>query len=203
MDGVRKAAGLAQHSEHDREDAHQHDEALHEVVERGGVEAACDDVDRREHGHDDDAVDVRDAERLLKESREAVVDGRGVRDQEDEHDERGRDLERLGAVALLEVFRHGGGVEVLGHGAGAAAEDEPREQRADQRVAQTDPRGRDAVFPAELPRVADEHDGGEVAGAERERREPRADAAPAEDEVADVAGLFAAIDTDADHQQQV
>ena len=39
---------------------------------------------------------------------------------------------------------------MLRHDPGAPAEDDPGKKRSDQRVADTDPGGSDAVFPAEL-----------------------------------------------------
>src|SRR5699024_11870324 len=57
----------------------------------------------------------------------------------------------------------------------------------------------DAVLPAELPGVAHEDHGGEVAGAVGEGGEPGAYAPPAQDEAADVGGVAAAVEADAHH----
>ena len=73
----------------------------------------------------------------------------------------------------------------------------PGKQAAEDGVADADPRGGDAVLPAELSRVAHEDDGGEVARAKRESGEPRPHVAPAQDEPVDASGVSSAVDADA------
>ena len=60
-----------------------------------------------------------------------------------------------------------------------------------------DPGRRHAIFPAELPGIANEDDGGKIRSAIGKRREPRADAAPAQNEPLHICRVSAAIDADA------
>ena len=83
------------------------------------------------------------------------------------------------------------------HLARARAEHPPGQQAAEDGVADADPRGGDAVLPAELPRVAHEDDGGEVARAERERAQPRTYVAAAQNEPVNASGVSSAVNTDA------
>ena len=170
-----KAALLGQHrADHDHE-AHEHDDALDEVVHGRRHVAARDHVDRREDRHEDDAPGVVDGERHPEKAREAVVERRRVGDEEDEDDDRRHDLQGRAPEALGEEVGHRGGIEVLRHDARAASQHGPREERADERVADAGPGRGNAVPPAELAGVAHEHHGGEVGGPVRERREPGAD----------------------------
>ncbi len=87
---------------------------------------------------------------------------------------------------------------MLGHDTGAPSEQHPRKQAADQRIADADPGGSDAEVPAELARVADEYNRGEVRGTVGERGNPRADIASTENKVPDAGGIFAAVEADKD-----
>lgn len=84
----------------------------------------------------------------------------------------------------------------MSHDASAPAEDDPGEQTADERVADADKGRRDAVFPAELSRIADENDGREVGGSVRERGQPGTDRASAEHEAVDVSRAPTAVYAD-------
>ena len=92
---------------------------------------------------------------------------------------------------------------MLRHDARAASENDPSEQRTDQRVADANPRGSDAVFPAELTGVADKDNGGEVRRTVSECGQPRADRAAAEDEAVDIGGLPASVQADANEHGEV
>ena len=157
--GVQEAALAVQDRCDDRRDTAEHDDALDEVIERGSHVAAGDDIDGGQERHDEDDDMVVDAEGHPEETGQTVVDTGRVRDQEDERDDGTDDLEGRGAIALAEVLRHGARVEFLGHDAGTAAEDDPREERTDEGIPQADPGGREAELPAELAGVTDEHDG--------------------------------------------
>ena len=74
----------------------------------------------------------------------------------------------------------------------------PREQGAEDGVADARPRCGKTVFEAELTRVADEHHRREIAGAVGERADPRPDVATAEHEPVDGGGGFTAVHTHAD-----
>ena len=88
---------------------------------------------------------------------------------------------------------------MLRHNAGAPTEDHPRQEGTDKGVAQTDPGGRQAEFPAKLPCITDEDDSGEIRGAIGKGGQPRADRTPAQDKAVDVGRIFAAIKTNTDH----
>ena len=193
-----------EHRHDDRHDAHEHDAALDEVVRDRGHVASEHHVNAGDDRHDDDAVLVRDvdAERDDDQAAQAVVDARGVRDEEHEDDGRRRDAQRARVVALAEELGHGRGLQAVRHLAGARAEHPPREQRADDRVADARPGRAEAVAVAELAGVSDEDDGAEVAGAVRERAEPRADVAPAEHEAVDRARRPARVDSNADRDDE-
>ena len=87
---------------------------------------------------------------------------------------------------------------MLRHDARAASENDPSEQRTD-----ANPRGSDAVFPAELTGVADKDDGGEVRRTVSECGQPWADRAAAEDEAVDIGGVPAAVQADANEHGEV
>ena len=112
------------------------------------------------------------------------------------------DLQRGRTETLAEELRHGGGVQMLRHDTGAAAQNDPGQKRAEDGVADARPGGSDAVFPAELTCVADENDGGEIRGSVCERGQPGTDASAAENEAVDVGRVLAAIQTDADHDAE-
>jgi len=200
--GFLQSAELPQWRPHDHDDADQHDDALHEVVHDGRHVAARHDVDCGEHGHGEDADCVVNAEGHREQAREAVVQGSRVGDEEQEDDERCARLERGAVVALFKEVGHGAALQVLGHDARAPAEHGPGEIRADDRVADADPGRGNAVFPAELARVADHDDGGEVRGAVGEGCKPGADRAAAEDETVHVLGVPAAVEANYDHQTE-
>ena len=199
VERLQEAALTLEHSADDRADAHDHDQALNEVVDGGGHVAAGDDVHAGKHGHDDDAHGIVDVKRHAEQAAQAVVQGRGVGDEEDE-DDRGRgQLERLAVEAFFKELGHGGAVQMLRHHAGAAAQHRPRQQRTQNGVANARPRGGDAVFPAELSGITHKHHGGEIAGAIGESGQPRADAASAEYKAVYVRRVAAAIQADTNH----
>ena len=159
LHGVQEAALAVQDRRDDRRDTAEHDDALDEVIERCGHVTAGDDVDGGQERHDEDDDMVVDAEGHPEETGQTVVDTGRIRDQEDERDDGSDDLERLRTIPFSEVLGHGARVEFLGHDAGTAAEDDPREERTDEGIPQADPGGREAELPAELAGVTDEHDG--------------------------------------------
>ena len=199
LHSVQEAALAVQDRRDDSADAEEHDDALNEVVERRGHVTAGNDVDRGQERHDDNDDVVVDAEGHSEETGQTVVDTGGVRDQEDERDDGAHHLKRLGTVPLAEVLGHGAGIELLGHDSSASAKDDPREQRTDKGVPQTDPGGRKAELPAELAGVTDEHDGREVRRTEGEGGEPGTDGPSAEDVVIDVGRMSSRPEADEDH----
>ena len=192
-DRLGEAALAAQHRAHHATDAHQHDDALNEIVDGRGHVAAQQHIDARQNGHADHAIEIIHAERLRKQPAQPLVHRGGVRHQEHEYDRAGHDFEGVGAIALGEEFRHGGSVQKFRHDARAAAQHHPGEQAANQRVANANPRGAHAIGPAKLARVANEHHGRKIARAIRERGEPRANAATAQHKIANTARVLAAI----------
>ena len=122
----------------------------------------------------------------LNDEGKTVIEGCGIRNQEDEHDDGRGDLERIAEEALPEEVGHRGALQMLRHQARAATQDPPGQERADERVAQADPGGRQAVLPAELAGVSDEDDRREVRRAECESREPGADIAASQDETLNI-----------------
>ena len=168
------------------------------MVECRGAVASPDHVDAGHDGHGDDAPFVGDGKRHAEQAPEAVVDGGGVGDEEYEDDECGNDTQGLAVKALAKELGHGRRLDVVRHYARAAAEHEPGEQRADQRVADACPEGGETVLPAKLACVADEHDGGKVGGPVGERARPWAHLATAEHEAVDVRRLLAAVVADVD-----
>ena len=163
-------------------DAHQHDDTLDEVIDGRAHVAAHDDVDTRQRGHDEHPAPVGQGEGGREELSQTVEEGGGVGDEEDKDDGGGHQAQSPGLVAQAEEIGHGAAADVLGHDAGAAAQEHPGHERADEGVAQTDPRGGQAEVPAEASRVADENDRGEVGRAEGEGGEPGAYRAAAQDE---------------------
>ena len=88
---------------------------------------------------------------------------------------------------------------MLGEQLGALAEDEPREEAADNGVADAYPCAGEAELPPKLSGIANEDYGAEIAGAEGEGCEPRAYAASAEHEAINAAGLLTGIESYAYH----
>ena len=87
----------------------------------------------------DDAERIVDRERHAEETAQAVIQGGGVGDHEDEDDNGGGDLQGRRGEALAEEVRHGCAGEALGHDPGAPAEDHPRQQGSDDGVTDTYP----------------------------------------------------------------
>ena len=191
LHGSGETTLTVQHGGDDQHDAENHDAALDEVVDSRGLIAAKNDIDGGEDSHRDGAVDVGDAEAHLEQRGDALIDTGGVGDEEHEGDDGGHDAEALAAVADAEEVGHGARTDVLCHHLGAATENPPCQQRADDGVADANPSGRHAILPAELSCIADEDHGGEVAGAVGESREPAAHVATAEHKAIDGIGLFA------------
>lgn len=121
-----------QDEDDDEADAAEHDDSLHEVVERGGHIAADHDVDAGEQGDAEHAPGEVDAERHREKAGQALVDRGGVGHEEDEDDDRRDGAQSGAAVPLGEEIGHGGRLEVLGHDAGAPPEHHPGEQAADE-----------------------------------------------------------------------
>ena len=92
----------------------------------------------------------------------------------------------------IEKVGHGLAAEVLGHDTGSAAQDDPRHQGADQRVAKTDPSGSQTEVPAELSGISDKDNRRKVRCTKRKRRQPRAHRAASQHESVDVLSTLAA-----------
>ena len=120
-DGLGEAAVVQDDRHDDGDDAEQHDNALNEVVHDRGHIPAKHHIDAGDHRHADDAHIVGQREGHAEQTRQTIVDARGVRDEEHEDDGRRRDAQGAGIVALAEELRHGGGLQAMGHLAGARA----------------------------------------------------------------------------------
>ncbi len=92
---------------------------------------------------------------------------------------------------------------MLGHDAGPASQNRPGQQGADDGVAYARPCSRDAVFPAELPRIAHEDHSGEIGCAVGEGGEPRPYGTSAQHEAVDVRSVLAAVKADADQNGKI
>ena len=197
-----QAAELGQGGRDDGHNAGEHDDALDKVVHHGGHVAARNDVDGREHSHEENADRVVNVKGHGKQARQAVVQRGGIGDQKQEDDERRAGAEGRAAIPLVEKIRHGFALKVLRHHAGAPAKDGPGHVGADERVSEADPGGGDAVFPAELPGIAHENDRGKVGGAVGKGRKPRPHRPRAQHKAVHVAGVPAAVEADGDHQRE-
>ncbi len=191
-----------EHRRDDGADAEEHDDALDKVVDGGGHIAAGNHVHTGEDGHGDDANGVINVKGHAEQPGQAVIQAGGVGNQKDEDNHRGGDFQRGGAEPLAEELGHGGGVQVLGHDPGAAAQHHPGQQRAQNGVANARPGGGEAVLPAELAGVAHKNHGGKIGGAVGEGGEPGAHGAPAQHKTADIGGVFAAVQANAYHHTE-
>ena len=197
-----ESADLGTGGERDDHDdnAADHDEALDEVGHRGGDVAAerqADGGQQRDKRHADPVR--RAGEDGGEEHAEALVDGRGIGNEEDEDDARGEELHAAVFITAGEEFGHRARLEVVRHLTGADGEELPGHQAADQRVADADPHGRKADVPAVHTRVTNKNNGREIGGSVGKSGEPRAYFSAAEQEVIDGAGTARAVDADADH----
>lgn len=199
VDGLREPAVAVQHSGHHSHNAHQHDEALDEVVDRRSHIAAQPHVGTRQHSHTDDTPRVVDAESHPEQTRETIVERCRVGNEENEDDDRGRHLQRRRAEPLSEEVGHGGTLKILRHQPCPTSQDTPGQQRANQRITQSDPCGGHTVLPAELTGIAHEDDSREITRAERKRREPRAHVPAAQHKALHTRRTLATIPSHADH----
>ncbi len=156
-------------------------------------------VDAGDNGHTHHAPFIRQAECHAEQARKAVVDAGGVGNQEHEDDGRRSDAQRLGVVALAEEFRHGGGLQALRYLTRTGAQHPPCQKRADKRIADANPKGSQAILPAELACIAHENYRRKVAGAEGKRRKPWAHVAAAQHEAVNVFGVLARVDAHTYH----
>ena len=186
----------------DGHDAEEHDDALDEVVHGRGLVAAQDDVDGGEHCHDDDAVLVGNAEAHLEERRYAFIDTGGVGNEEHEGDDGGCHAQALVGKAGAEEVGHGAALNMLRHQLGATAQQQPRQQRADNGVADAYPCAGESVLPTKLSGVAHEDHGREITRSEGEGRQPRAHGASAQYETVHTAGLLTGVNAHSNHHGQ-
>ena len=121
----------------------------------------------------------------------------------DKDNHRGGDFQGSGPEALAEKFGHSGGVQMLGHNTGAAAQHHPGQQGAQHGVADARPGGGDAVLPAELTGVAHEDHGGEIRGAVSEGCQPGPYGAASEHEAIDISGMFPAVYADSNQYSEI
>ncbi|MPM82086.1 hypothetical protein SDC9_129144 [bioreactor metagenome] len=134
-----------------------------------------------------------------EETGEAVIKRSGIRNEEDENNDGGSDLHSAAVIPAAEEIGHGGAPQMLGHDAGAAPQNHPGQQRADEGVAQTDPGGGDAVLPAELTGIPHKDHGGEVRGTVSKGGEPGPYRTSTQYKAADIGGMTAAIEADHQH----
>ena len=200
---LHKAALGIENRRDNGDNTHQHDQALDKVVDGCGHIAAGDHINGGQHRHQNDAHRIVDVERHAEQAGQTVIKRSGVRNQEDEDNGGSTDFQPAALEPLAEKVGHGGRFQVLGHNTGAAPQNDPRHQRADDRVADADPGGGNAEFPAELAGIADEDDGGKIRGAVGKRRQPRAHRAPAQHKAVYVCCVLAAVNADPYHHGEV
>ena len=81
----------------DSDDAHDHDDALNKVIDGGGHVAPGNDIDSREHRHNNDAHRVVNVEGHAEQAGQSIVQAGGIGDEKDKNDDRGGDFQRFGA----------------------------------------------------------------------------------------------------------
>ena len=170
-----------EYGRNDGTDTYQHDQPLDEVVHGSCHVAAYHDINTGEDGHAQHAPDIIHVESHAEKPGQAVIEGSRIRDEEDEHNDGRGDFQRVAEETLPEEVRHGGALQMLCHQACPATQDPPGQERADERIAQADPGGGQAILPAELAGVADEDDRRKVRRTECECRKPGADIAASQD----------------------
>ena len=191
---------VAQNRQHQTDDADDHHGALNEIRVGRGHHAAGHQVDGGEGGDDQHPhPGGYPGEDGAEEGAQALVDRRGVGNQENEDDDGGQDLHAPGVVAFLKVVGHGPGTQNPGHDPGAVGEKQPGQQAAQHRVADADPDSADADVPAVLARVTDEHHRGKIGGAVRESGDPCADFSAAQQEGVQGSGFAEADAADEGH----
>ena len=99
-----------------------------------------------------------------------------------------------------EEIWHGAALDVLRHEFCTSTEDNPCQQRPYDRIADANPSGTEAVFPAKLSGIAHKDYSREIRSAKSESREPRTDSPAAEHKAINRLGLFARKDSHEDHQ---
>lgn len=87
LQGGHKASLAVEDGGDDGADAHDHDDALDEVVDGGGHVAAGDDIHPGEDRHDDDTHGIVDVKGHAEQAGQSVVQRGGVGDEEDEDDD--------------------------------------------------------------------------------------------------------------------
>ena len=202
LDSRGQTTVVVQYGSDDRHDTEEHDDALYEVVHGRGLVAAENDIDGGQNGHDDHAILVGNIEAHLEQTRNAAIDTSGVGDEEYEGNDRGSYTQALIGKAGSEEVGHGARLDVLRHELGALAEDNPRQQRTDDGIADTNPGRRQTIFPTKLSGIAYEDHCREITRSEGESREPGAYGASAQYKSIDTAGLLAGIETHANHHGQ-
>ena len=199
---IQKTALIIQYGYNDGADAEQHDNALDKIIDGSRHIAAQYDIDSGQNSHCDDTDGIRNIERDPEQARQAVVDGGGIGNQEDEGNGGGRNLQRLAEIPLPEVIRHCCCGQVVGHNAGPSAEHDPGKQASEECIAQTDPGRGKTVLPSELSGVTDEYDGGKIGCAVRECGQPRADGTSAQNEIIHVGCMLAGSHSDQNHNSE-
>ncbi len=200
---LHEAALAHQHSGDDDDNACEHNDALNKIVDCGRHIAAGNDVNRREKRHQNNADGVINVECHAEQAGQTVIQRCGVRNEENEDDDRCADLERGAVKARAEKGRHGCGVQMLRHNTGASSENHPRQQGTDERIADADPGRGETVFPAELTCIADKNNGGEIGCAVGKGSQPRTDRASAQHKAVDICRMPAAVQADADQHGEV
>ena len=110
LNGFGNAAVISSHRNNHGDDAENHNDALDKVVDGSGHITAHDDINGRQHRHGDDANRVINVKGHAKQSAQAVIQGCGVGNQENEDDRRGGQLQFFAVEALMEELGHGGAV---------------------------------------------------------------------------------------------
>ena len=186
-----------QHGGYHGHNAEEHDDALDEVVHGGGLVTAQYHIHGGQHGHEHHAVFIGYAETHLKQGGDAFVHAGRIGYQKDKGDDAGCHTKTLAVVAGAEKVGHRAAFYVLGHLLGAAAQQYPGEQGADEGVADAYPGGRQTVFPAKLSGIAHKDDCRKITGAVGEGGEPGTYRTAAEHKTFHTVGLLARVDADA------
>ena len=167
---------MAEHRDHQANDTNDHDNALHEIGERGCNVAARNEVYRSQASdqkHPDPFLHIRE-DRAEKRT-EPLINGSRVGNEKYENDHGRKNLEPFGIIALFEKFRHRLRSEPLRHFSCTVSEEKPGEQASENRVTNADPDASNTDVPSVLARIANENNGREIGRAVGKGGHPRAD----------------------------
>ena len=185
---------------------YEHNNSLEEIIESSCLVAAECYINGWKYSHSYDYVDravLTEIEYHTKKSRQTVVYGSCVGYQEDEYDERGSHLERLGVISVLKEFRHCLCTEVVRHQTRTSAYQEERYQTSDNCVSNTYPCSRNAVHPAELSGITDENYRWKVGSTVWKGCQPRTYASSSEHKVLSWSCFSWGVETYAHHNYNV